>query len=199
MAVQMNSTVTSAQGQNSDKKFVIVETAEYGKRIGTLEFICASPYHGETIQRAFVVALAGDPFWTEYAPVADLVYVTTPQPETPEVELENDPEYQQFLLDSEVAEMALEQAEQVQEARPVPTWAAEGAEMVQGCELKAGDTVYFSEKANPRYLKSNLGAGAWKCVTLADSFGFQKRIPSTCSIDLNRWYVVKRKRELAHA
>lgn len=188
MTVQMHSTSISPAQSISDKQFVIVQTAEYGKRIGTLEFICPSPFHGETVKRAFVISLAGDPFWTEYPLVEELVYVTAPQPETPEFELEDDPDYNQFLHDCEASEIALERAEQ---APALPYWATNGQVMVKGANLKKGDTIYFSQKANPRYLKHDMGQGKWEVRTLASSFGFDKRIPGTCIVEAERWYVTK--------
>ena len=193
MAVQNHS--TSIPAPTSNKPLVIVQTSEYGQQTGTLEFTCLSPFHGETIQRAFVVSLPDAPcFWTEYPTLEELVYVPAPQPENPEYELEDDPEYQQFLLDSEAAEMELERAEAVQmESAPaLPVWAASSQIMVRGTDLQKGDTVYFSANANPRYLKREMGAGKWEVRTLASSFGFDKRIPGTCVMEAERWYVVKR-------
>lgn len=65
--------------------------------------------------------------------------------------------------------------------------------MVRGADLRRGDMVYFSQTANPRLLGREVQQGTWNCVTVAVSFGFEKRFRGTCTIDANRWYVVKRR------
>jgi len=81
---------------------VEVETLCYGKQTGTIQLITDSPYYGEAgVQRAFVVGEG----WTDYILVDELVLAD------PDFTLEDDPEYLQFLYDTEAAEMALEFAD----------------------------------------------------------------------------------------
>jgi len=71
----------------------------------------------------------------------------------------------------------------------LPMWAGQGTVMRRGCDLKAGDTVYFSERANPRLLDYPVSAGEWKGYALAGS----ARYATSIYIAAGRWYVVKSK------
>lgn len=70
----------------------------------------------------------------------------------------------------------------------LPGWAWQGTTLRQGCDLKAGDTVYFSAKANPRILDYQVGTGEWKGYALSGS----SRYSTSIFITPSRWYVVKK-------
>lgn len=69
----------------------------------------------------------------------------------------------------------------------LPGWAWQGTTLRQGCDLKAGDTVYFSAKANPRILDYPVSAGEWKGWAVSGS----QRYSTSIYITPSRWYVVK--------
>ncbi len=90
-------------------------------------------------------------------------------------------------------------------APALPTWAAgvdvywsnpkayQIPQMIHGDELVSGDTLLFSEKANPRILRNPVGHGwEWKVITIVDHFGYIKRFAGTATIEPSRWYVTLR-------
>ena len=78
-------------------------------------------------------------------------------------------------------------------APALPTWAEKGTRMLRGDEMRPGDTIHFTERANPRILRRSLGEGKWLAVTVADYYGYSKRFPGKITITFTRWYVVTRK------
>jgi len=77
---------------------VEVNTAAHGQQTAVIEEISISPFYpecNEGIQRARVGSLPGNPFFIDYLLIEEL----TPTEPDFELELEFDPEYQQFLHD----------------------------------------------------------------------------------------------------
>lgn len=74
-----------------------------------------------------------------------------------------------------------------------PTWAAPNCIMVRGDQLIAGDTLYFSQRANPRRLLRWIDAKTWHGKTLAAPFGVEGNYFGSVSINPAHWYVVERK------
>lgn len=74
-----------------------------------------------------------------------------------------------------------------QQPPKLPGWAWQGTTMRQGCDLKAGDVVYFSAKANPRKLDYRVSDTEWKGWAVSGSH----HIATSIYITPSRWYVVK--------
>jgi hypothetical protein len=71
----------------------------------------------------------------------------------------------------------------------LPAWASAGTVMRRGCDLKPGDTVYFSAKANPRLLDYPVSDSEWKGYAVVGS----ARYSTSIYVTAGRWYVVKSK------
>lgn len=107
---------TMIQSTTFPTRFVWVNTLIYGRQIGRIERVTDNPFHGQNAPCAFIVALPGNPFWTEYTELDKLEFVQSPADpalliETHDLErtLENDPDYQLYLhrlAESEVLEEA---------------------------------------------------------------------------------------------
>lgn len=59
--------------ENLPGKTVTVYTEAYGWQLGTVQFICPSPYYGDDRITAYVVNLDGQPGWSEYVDVTEVI------------------------------------------------------------------------------------------------------------------------------
>lgn len=75
----------------------------------------------------------------------------------------------------------------------LPHWAKSGCEWTLGCDLQAGDTVYFNSFAHPRRLDQQLQPDLWRATINGAPHGYGRAIPNVLAeVNPDSWYVVHR-------